>query len=193
MTPFCEPIWEAIAASRAEQYRSDQSSPEEVEAVLAHELGHWKFNHSLRMMGLSQIITLVNLLMLRISIFNPALVGLIYRSVKQRLMSVLQYRSFNFYNERPVIIGLLVSMSLLTPLDTIISFIINAVSRRFEFQADLFAFNLSNSEHEYADKLKKALVRLGNENKSVTDVDSLWSAYKHSHPVCIHRIVLLDY
>lgn len=77
----------------------------------------------------------------------------------------------------------MVSMSLLSPLDTITSFVVHAVSRRFEFQADKFAFDLSNDEHEYADNLKSALIRLGNENKSVTDVDGLWSAYKHSHPV----------
>lgn len=80
----------------------------------------------------------------------------------------------------------------MSPLDTITSFVVNAVSRRFEFQADLFALNLSNAEHQYADKLKSALVRLGNENKSVTDVDSLWSAYKHSHPVRVLLADLLD-
>lgn len=97
--------------------------------------------------------------------------------------NVYQYRSFSFYSERPLIIGLMVSSSLMTPLDTILSFVMNAISRRHEFQADLFAYKLSDASHPYADKLKSALVRLGNENKSVTEVDSLWSAYKHSHPV----------
>ena len=77
----------------------------------------------------------------------------------------------------------MLSVSLLGPLDTIINFIIHAISRRYEFQADKFAYDLSTSEHRYAEKLKMALVRLGDKNKSVTDVDVLWSAYKHSHPV----------
>lgn len=77
----------------------------------------------------------------------------------------------------------MLSMALQSPLDMITSFIVHAISRRFEFQADKFAFDLSNQEHHYADKLKSALVRLGDSNKSVTDVDELWSAYKHSHPV----------
>lgn len=153
----------------------DSSTPEEVEAVLAHELGHWQKNHVAKMMLMSQVILLANLSLIRLSIFNPAL-----------------YRAFSFTSERPLIIGLMVSMSLLSPLDTITSFIVHAVSRRFEFQADKFAFDLSNDEHEYADNLKSALIRLGNENKSVTDVDGLWSAYKHSHPTMPERIVRLD-
>ncbi|CAD6581760.1 MAG: hypothetical protein CYPHOPRED_001699 [Cyphobasidiales sp. Tagirdzhanova-0007] len=153
----------------------DQNTPEEVEAVLAHELGHWKFNHSLIMLLISQAITFVNLSMIRLTLFNPSL-----------------YRSFSFTHERPLIIGLLLSMSLLGPLDTIISFLMNAISRKNEFQADRFAFDLSDAEHHYAEKLKIALVRLGDKNKSVTDVDGLWSAFKHSHPTMPERIDRLD-
>jgi len=153
----------------------DQNSPEEVEAVLAHELGHWRFNHSMMMMFVGQASLLVMLSMVRLTIFNPSL-----------------YRSFGFIGERPVIIGLMLSMALQSPLDTITSFIVHAISRRFEFQADQFAFDLSTNEYQYADKLKSALVRLGDSNKSVTDVDELWSAYKHSHPTMPERIVRLD-
>lgn len=71
------------------------------------------------------------------------------------------------------------------PLDTIINFVVNAISRRNEFQADKFAFDLSNTENKYTENLKRALVKLGDKNKSVTDVDPLWSAYKHSHPVSL--------
>lgn len=53
----------------------DQSTPEEVEAVLAHELGHWKFNHSLYMMLMSEVILVINLLLIRTCVFNPALVS----------------------------------------------------------------------------------------------------------------------
>lgn len=53
----------------------DQSTPEEVEAVLAHELGHWKFNHSLYSMLMSEVILVVNLALIRTCVFNPALVS----------------------------------------------------------------------------------------------------------------------
>ena len=52
----------------------DSSTPEEVEAVLAHELGHWQKNHVAKMMLMSQVILLANLSLIRLSIFNPALV-----------------------------------------------------------------------------------------------------------------------
>lgn len=56
----------------------DQSTPDEVEAVLAHELGHWRFNHSLYMMLMSEVILLINLSLIRLSIFNPALVRIYF-------------------------------------------------------------------------------------------------------------------
>lgn len=97
-------------------------------------------------------------------------------------MTFQQLRSFGFTTQ-PLIISLIISQALLSPLDAITSFTVNAFSRRNEFQADKFAFDLSDEKHEYAEKLKYALARLGAENKSVTDVDPLYSAYHHSHPV----------
>jgi STE24 endopeptidase len=96
-----------------------------------------------------------------------------------------QYRAFSFVSQRPVIIGLIVSQALSAPVDTLTSFLVNAFSRHNEFQADKFALDLSNSENAYVENLKLALVKLGSENKSVTDVDPFYSAYHHSHPVSI--------
>lgn len=53
----------------------DQNSPEEVEAVLAHELGHWHFNHSMMMLFIGQASLLLMLSMVRLTIFNPSLVS----------------------------------------------------------------------------------------------------------------------
>jgi Zn-dependent protease with chaperone function len=53
----------------------DQNTPEEVEAVLAHELGHWKFNHSFMMLIMGQILTFANLSLIRLTVFNPSLVS----------------------------------------------------------------------------------------------------------------------
>lgn len=55
----------------------DQNKPEEVEAVLAHELGHWKFKHVLSMLAMSEIILIINLTLIRTCVFNPALVNFI--------------------------------------------------------------------------------------------------------------------
>lgn len=93
-----------------------------------------------------------------------------------------QLRSFGFTTQ-PLIISLIISQTLLSPLETLTSFVVNAFSRKNEFQADKFALDLSNEEHAYAENLKLALAKLGSENKSVTDVDPIYSAYHHSHPV----------
>ena len=94
----------------------------------------------------------------------------------------MQLRSFGFTNQ-PLIISLIISQTLLSPLGTLTSFLVNAYSRKNEFQADKFALDLSNKENSYAENLKLALAKLGSENKSVTDVDPVYSAYHHSHPV----------
>lgn len=102
----------------------------------------------------------------------------------------MQLRSFGFTNQ-PLIISLLISQALLSPLDSITSFITHAISRKFEFQADKFALDLSNEQDNYAEHLKMALAKLGAENKSVTDVDPLYSAYHHSHPVSSYPQIAL--
>lgn len=55
----------------------DQNSPAEVEAVMAHELGHWQYNHTLSMMFLGQSVMWANLSLIRLTIFNPRLVRLL--------------------------------------------------------------------------------------------------------------------
>lgn len=64
----------------------DQNTPAEVEAVLAHELGHWKHNHSFMMLIMGQLVTLANLSLIRLTIFNPALVGCHYIQLAHRVL-----------------------------------------------------------------------------------------------------------
>ena len=90
---------------------------------------------------------------------------------------------------------------LLTPLEAVVGMALNAVSRRFEFQADRFACELpaildvSASEKEamkdMGSRLGRALVGLHAENLSTVWVDWLYSAYHHSHPTLTERLKAL--
>jgi STE24 endopeptidase len=91
---------------------------------------------------------------------------------------------------------------LLTPLEAVVGMALNAVSRRFEYQADRFACDLpailhsdSTSENEamkdMGTRLGRALVTLHVENLSTVWVDWLYSAYHHSHPTLTERLKAL--
>ncbi|CAG8708348.1 11764_t:CDS:2, partial [Acaulospora colombiana] len=104
-----------------------------VEAVLAHELGHWYYYHPTKLMLIMQIHTL------GIIACFPAF-----------LQSTPLLLSFDFPASvavhPPVLIAFLLYQAVLTPLDTIVTAGMHAISRHFEFEADRFACEL-HQEH----------------------------------------------
>ncbi|KYN37827.1 CAAX prenyl protease 1 like protein [Trachymyrmex septentrionalis] len=143
----------------------------EILAVLAHELGHWKHNHALLGFLLSQIILLANFIMFaKLLRYTP------------------MYSAFGFVDSQPIIIGLfIVTMYILIPLNTIFNFIIVVISRRYEFQADHFATKLGHGE-----ALKAALLKLQKDNLGYPLYDKLYSSWNHSHPPTIERLEAID-
>jgi STE24 endopeptidase len=131
----------------------EKASAGEIEAVLAHELGHWKHHHILLMLASSQLSLFVSLSLFSFFLFNPSF-----------------FASFGFPRSSglPVVIGMQLSQALLAPVDTVASFLSNVLSRKLEFQADAFAKGLGG---DYAERLKKALVRLVEENAALVDYD----------------------
>uniref|UniRef100_A0A2P2M8T9 CAAX prenyl protease n=1 Tax=Rhizophora mucronata TaxID=61149 RepID=A0A2P2M8T9_RHIMU len=110
---------------------------EEIVAVIGHELGHWKLNHTLYSFVAMQILTLLQ--------FGG------YTLVRN---STDLFQSFGF-DTQPVLIGLIIFQHTVIPVQHLVSFGLNLVSRSFEFQADAFAKNLG-----YASSLRAALVKL---------------------------------
>ncbi|EGG10334.1 CaaX prenyl protease [Melampsora larici-populina 98AG31] len=161
-----------------------QSTPAEVEAVLAHELGHWKMNHTVTLLGLSQFQIAFSLSIFRFFIWNSALFQAFGFSPLNSSDPFSTNKSIY-----PILIGFTLAQNLFTPLNSIMSFGSNSVSRRLEFQADHFAVRLGGS---YANDLKWALVRISAENKATTSCDWLYSAFHHSHPTLPERLARLD-
>ncbi len=98
------------------------------------------------------------------------------------------YSAFGFDNERPVLIGLIIILQFLfAPYNEIISFVMTALGRRFEFQADHFAKCLHKAEY-----LKSALIKLQKDNLSFPCTDWLYSTWHFTHPPLIERLKALN-
>jgi len=161
-----------------------QSKAEEVEAVLAHELGHWYYMHPTKLLIVSQV-HIFGILAL-----FPAFI---------RAPRFLQ--AFDFSAEvaarTPTIPSFILFQMILMPMEAVIGMGMNAISRRFEFQADKFACELqhklkSEDMKDMGDRLGKALITLHVENLSTVWVDWLYSAYHHSHPTLTERLKALE-
>ncbi|XP_055319289.1 CAAX prenyl protease 1 homolog [Sitodiplosis mosellana] len=141
---------------------------EEVLAVLAHELGHWKLGHVTK-----NIVFMQFHLLLMFATFA-------YLFKYDPLYQAVGFRA----GERPVLVGLLLIVSyVLGPYNALINFFMTIVSRTFEYQADAFAKELG-----YSKELAKALIKLNTDNLGFPVYDWMYSAWNHSHPTLLQRL-----
>ncbi|WVF70200.1 hypothetical protein IAT40_004988 [Kwoniella sp. CBS 6097] len=152
------------------------SSVDEVVAVLGHELGHWYFAHPTKLLVITQLHLLLTLTIFSIFINNKTL-----------------YASFGFdpalavTTPQPICIGFMLFQLVLEPTDALVKFLLNAETRRMEYQADEFAAELDKKED-----LKSALIKLHITNLSSPHNDWLYSMYHHSHPTLPERLGAMD-
>jgi len=160
----------------------EQASNDEIVAVLAHELGHWKHNHTLAMQGLGLVLTYGQLWAFgKAMFFRP------------------MYTAFGFA-DTPVAVGMLLFFTFaFTPINPILGFMLSAISRACEFDADAFAAaqggkdgSPSTRGSAMARHLQTCLVKLGVENKSAQRSHWLYSAYHLTHPTLPERLSALQ-
>ncbi|KAL4518147.1 hypothetical protein Ndes2526A_g01403 [Nannochloris sp. 'desiccata'] len=148
-----------------------QSSEDQVVAVLAHEMGHWKCGHTWILFIGTNILMACQLALFSLARFAPGL-----------------YTSFGFpATHRPALAALLLFQMIIGPVDEVLNLGMNIISRKFEFQADEFGVSLG-----YGNELKEALCKLDKENKGPPNVDELYSAYHYSHPPLPERLRAID-
>ncbi|MCE1183389.1 MAG: M48 family metallopeptidase [Rhodocyclales bacterium] len=144
-------------------------SPPEVEAVLAHELGHFRKKHVFKLIALTFAASLVFLWLLGQVIDQPwfyAGLGVqAHNTVLALILFFLVVPVFTFP---------------LTPLTS-------QLSRRHEFEADAYA-----AEHTAAADLIHALVKLYDDNAATLTPDPLHSLFHDSHPPAALRIAHLQ-
>ena len=138
---------------------------EEIEAVLAHELGHFKHHHVIKRI----------IIMFSLSFLGLALLGWLMKQTW--FYSGLGVTEPS--NHMALILFLLVSPVFLFELRPIMA----SYSRKNEFEADDYA-----AKHANANRLVDALVKLYRDNASTLTPDPLHSAFYDSHPPASIRI-----
>jgi len=150
-----------------------QLNGDEMEAVLAHELGHFKHRHILKMMLTSFAVSLAGL----------ALLGWLSQQVW-------------FYTGLGVVpnlsggnsaLALLLFMLVLPLFTFFVSPLSARRSRRFEFEADAYAVT-----HAQAPALSSALLKLYQDNASTLTPDPWYVAFYYSHPPASQRLARIN-
>jgi len=148
-------------------------APPEIEAVLAHELGHFKLKHIVKRMAVMFLLSLGFL----------ALLGYLKEQVWFYTGLGVDPLLFGSNDGMALILFMLslpVFTFVLSPLSSI-------SSRKHEFEADAFA-----AQHTDARALVSALVKLYEDNASTLTPDPLHSAFYDSHPPASLRIARLQ-
>ncbi|MDZ7753552.1 MAG: M48 family metallopeptidase [Gammaproteobacteria bacterium] len=143
-------------------------APDEVEAVLAHEVGHFKRRHVIKRIAMSTVTSLAGL----------ALVGWL-------MNQPWFYHGLGVSN--PSGYAALALFFLVLPVFTFVLQPLGAwLSRRHEFEADEFAARQADGG-----ALINALVKLYQENAATLTPDPLYSAFHDSHPPAPLRVAHL--
>lgn len=138
---------------------------DEIVAVLAHEIGHYKKKHTLVMLFLSLINMLVMFAVLGWFLGSPL--------IAQALGSTIS--SFH--------LGLLAFGILYSPVSTVLSLGVNMLSRKNEYEADAYAAQFGLSEY-----LISALKKLSAKSLSNLQPHPAYVFVHYSHPTLLQRI-----
>ncbi len=146
-----------------------QLDPEEVEAVLAHEVGHFKRKHIAKRIALMAAVSLAGLMLLG------------------WLIDTSWFYSGLGVTQPSLAVALLLFLFVVPTFTVFLQPLMSGLSRRHEFEADEFAAGQAD-----AGKLIEALVKLYKENANTLTPDPLYSAFHDSHPPAPVRIANLQ-
>lgn len=138
---------------------------EEIVAVLAHEVGHYKHKHILYNIGLSMLTTGFTLWLLSLLIENPM------------LYEALGVKQPGFH------IGLVAFGLLYSPISIFTGFLMNKLSRKFEYQADDYARSTYKGIY-----LLNALKKLTQKSLSNLTPHPYYVSVHYSHPPLLQRV-----
>jgi STE24 endopeptidase len=146
----------------------EKLAPEEIEAVLAHELGHFKHRHVIKRIALSGVLSLAFLWLLGQLIDQPWFFAGLGVGAGGTAMGLLLFS--------------MVLPVFLFPLAPLTS----AFSRKHEYEADAYA-----AKQTAAADLITALAKLYRDNAATLTPDPLHSLFHDSHPPASQRIARL--
>lgn len=146
-----------------------EMSEDEIVAVLAHEIGHYRKKHVLMTMLFSFLLTGLMLFLFSLVVNNPS------------LSVALGAESPSFH------LGLIVFGILYSPLSLLIGLVSNYISRKNEFEADRFV-----KEHYKAEYLSSSLKKLSVKNLSNMMPHPAYVFFHYSHPPLLKRLEQLE-
>ncbi|QQN70153.1 M48 family metallopeptidase [Comamonas testosteroni] len=152
-----------------------QLSPGEVEAVLAHELGHFKHKHISKRM----------VLMFGASLLGFALLGWLSQQLWFYTglgVSVLLGPNIDVAAENNAL-ALLLFMLAVPVFSFFVTPLMSAMSRRDEFEADAYAMQQADGA-----QLASALLKLYEDNASTLTPDPWYVSFYYSHPPAVDRL-----
>jgi STE24 endopeptidase len=147
-----------------------QLSTCELEAVLAHEIGHYRKGHIPRMIGLSAL-----------------LAGVCFAAIAWIDRSPAILEAFGFAAGSGSAPAFFIALLLAGPVGFCLSPLLHALSRRHEYEADAYARELTGGHQS----LESALLKLQTENLSNLVPHPLYSAIHYSHPALRERLAAL--
>ena len=140
--------------------------PDEILAILAHEAGHWKKKHLLKMLVLSQAITLAGLF-------------LAYQLTISDQIALLFQLDIPTMPAKLLLIAFLGGL-LLFPISPLFALL----SRKHEREADRFAVQLTQATKPMAE----SLIRLSRDNLANLHPHPWYAAFNYSHPPVVSRV-----
>ena len=147
-----------------------QHTVAELVAVLAHEMGHYRHQHVLKMMLLSIM-----------------QVGLMFYLLSWFISYPGLFQAFGL-SQVSVYAGLVFFGILYEPIDTFAGMLVHAVSRKYEYDADRFAVVTAPQGHSLASALKKLSVG----NLANLQPHPFYVALHYSHPPVMRRIEAIE-
>ena len=143
-----------------------QHTVPEMVSMLAHEVGHYKKKHIIQGMLISIVHTGGLFFLLSVFLSAPGL-----------------YQAFGITHQ-PIYAGLLFFGLLYTPLELVLSILMQMLSRQNEYEADRFAAETIDDPQNMIDALKK----LSSTNLSNLTPNSFFVFLNYSHPPLLQRI-----
>lgn len=146
-----------------------QMTKDEIIAVLAHEIGHYKKHHIVWAFLFSAMQTGIILFLFSLLVANPQLSGALGISQPKFHVSLIAFSLL--YN----------------PISLAIQLVTNVFSRRNEYQADNYSSQNSNAQD-----LISALKKLASNNLSNLTPHPAYVWFKYSHPSLLQRVKALS-
>ncbi len=142
----------------------EQLNPQEIVAVLAHEIGHYKKKHIYKGLLLSLVQITIMILILWWTLSNPEFAMALGGTKSSFPLALLAFAL------------------LYSPISFILGLIMNVFSRKHEYEADAFAGSFGLAEN-----LIQALIKLSVKSLSNLDPHPLYVFFHYSHPTLLQR------